>query len=134
MACPYFIPTEVLGGDLFRHRARLPLGDGYRGYCCAASEQAVPTDDELIRHCNVGHARGCSRLPQERQSDAVRFALGRERDGRVPVQYVILRAQLPHEAGVLDYDLAGERWLVQHSDERIQRQAEAFVRAKRAAT
>jgi hypothetical protein len=134
MACPYFIPTEVLAGEWFRHRARLPLGDGFRGYCAAGAERSVPDDFALIEYCNVGHACACPRLPQERAADAVRFALGRERGGRVPVQYVTLKAQLPADAGVLEYDLAAERWLAPHADERLQRQAEAFVRAKRAAS
>ena len=130
MACPYFIPTAILAGDVFAHRNRLPLGNGYRGYCCAASEQPIPADDELIQHCNLGHARRCSRLPHDRAADAVRFSLGRERNGHVSVHFVMLREQLPVNAGVLEYDLAQQRWMAQHSDQRIQRQAEAFLSAR----
>jgi hypothetical protein len=106
------------------------LGDGYRGLCCAGGERATPADEELVRYCNVGHASVCPRLPQERKVDAVRFALGRERDGRVPVQYVTLCAQLPAQAGVLEYDLTAARWLTPHADPTIQAQADAFLRAR----
>jgi hypothetical protein len=59
LACPYFIPTEVHERELWPHRERLPLGDGFAGRCGAhGGDQAANArcDDETLRlHCNLGY-------------------------------------------------------------------------------
>ncbi len=80
MACPFFMPEEQFISD-WPFPQRLPLGAGWAGTCTAPGhEGARPSDEELKSGCNLGYAKACSRLPVERHADAVRFALGEERD------------------------------------------------------
>jgi hypothetical protein len=37
LACPYFVPREIVYDLSWPHPARLPLGAGWTGTCCAAS-------------------------------------------------------------------------------------------------
>src|SRR6185369_15982418 len=71
LACPYFVPENRCDAELWPHRARLPLGDGYEGHCSAPGhEGALPTQEELKSACNLGNAC-CERLPADRALDAV---------------------------------------------------------------
>jgi hypothetical protein len=112
---------------------RLPLGAGWAGTCTAPGHKGVrPTDEELRSGCNVGYARACSRLPGGRHADAVRFALGEERDGVLRVLFACEREYLPAGHGELSYDAASGAWLQSHQDPRVQRMAECYVQAQRA--
>ena len=126
MACPFFIPTERFDGAAFPHPARLPLGAAYRGRCAAA--ETNPSDDEL-KHCNLGYARDCTRLPQTREADAVRFSILRERDGQISLCYVAELNYLPQDSGNLHYELVSQRWHQKHPNERIQTLAEYFLQS-----
>ena len=44
----------------------------------SGSRRVQPTDEELKLFCNLGYASNCSRLPQERACDAVRFGIARD--------------------------------------------------------
>src|SRR3954453_4877171 len=89
MPCPYFIPTTRFDDAGFLHPARLPLGAGYRGMCGAPGHDgAIPTDEQLKQGGNLGYPRNCSRLPQEREADAVRFSVLREHDGRIDICFI----------------------------------------------
>ena len=130
MPCPYFIPTERFDDAGFAHPARLPLGAGYRGLCGAPGHDgATPTDEELKTNCNLGYARACSRLPQDRLSDAVRFSVLRDRDGQIAIGYVSELNYLPREHGNLQYDSLLQRWLSLHSEARVQALAECFLQS-----
>ena len=130
MPCPYFIPTERFDDAGFQHPSRLPLGAGYRGQCGApGGNHTVPTDEELKQSCNLGYARNCSRLPQDRTADAVRFSILRDRDGQVSLCYVAELNYLPREQMNLHFDVALGRWSVAHSDPRVQTLAECFLRS-----
>ena len=124
MACPYFMPTSRSEERLWAHPERLPLGGGWTGCCTAPGhEGAVPSSDELKDGCNLGYARRCPRLPRERAWDAVRFALGRERAGRLQLTYVCEFQYRPGEQGTLEYDGALGRWIHGDPDSRIQKMA-----------
>jgi hypothetical protein len=41
LACPYFVPREIVYDLSWPHPARLPLGAGWTGSCCAASHKAA---------------------------------------------------------------------------------------------
>jgi hypothetical protein len=89
----------------------------------------VPNDEELKQSCNLGYARNCSRLPKERDCDAVRFSVLRDRDGQVSICYVAELNYLPEEHGNLHYEVGDARWRASHPNVRVQTLAEAFLKA-----
>ena len=128
--CAYFIPTERFDDAGFVHPARLPLGAGYRGLCGAPGHDGtVPTDEELKQGCNLGYARNCSRLPQQRESDAVRFSVMRDRDGQISLCWVSELNYLPQASGSLEYDSVLSRWIALHPEARVQALAECFLQS-----
>jgi hypothetical protein len=130
VACPYFMPEERFDSS-WPFPQRLPLGAGWSGRCTAPGHDgARPTDEELTSGCNLGYARTCTRLPAERHADAVRFALGEERDGLLHVLFVCEREHLPAAHGELLYDRRNRTWLKGHPDACIQRMAECYVQAQ----
>ena len=130
MPCPFFLPTERISGGLWPFPSRLPLGEGWRGQCMAPGhEHSAPGETELKECCNLGYARQCSRLPQEREADAVRFSVSVENGNRLRVFYVCEKNHLPGETGTLDYDSALHCWVSQHPNAVIQRLAECYLEA-----
>ncbi len=136
MACPYFIPDEVHERDLWPHRERLPLGDGFAG-CCAAQAPKVRCDDEMLRlHCNLGYAglgyvgryAGCVHLPAGAAFDAIRFLVQREGPVVLRVQFACELAHQPALCGALRYDQSLKTWL-ERPDAQLLDLAEATVRA-----
>jgi hypothetical protein len=132
MSCPYFIPTEILAGSQWPHRARLPLGDGWTGHCCASETNVSPGEDELREFCNLGYSlhyeRKCSRCPESRDWDAIRVGVVGEDGALIRLDYVCERDFAPVEHGVLTYDRAASSWTSRHSDARVQLKAEAYLR------
>ena len=130
MACPYFIPTERFDDAGWQHPARLPLGAGWRGYCgapgCAGQQ---PSDEELKQGCNLGYARGCSRLPQEREADAMRFSVLRDRDGQVAICYISELNYLPRSQGTVLYNAVERCWISKHHNAGVQKLAECFLQS-----
>lgn len=133
MACPFFVPMEKLENGEWLHPHRLPLGCGWSGRCGAPGHEGeTPSEEELREFCNLGYAQACSRLPQERPWDSVRFAArissNKAANGeRVQVRYVCEREHLPSRHGMLEFDVAGSNWLTAHTDERVQRLAQSFL-------
>lgn len=124
------MPTERLDAELWPHRARLPLGDGYRGLCMAPGrEPSAPADGELKDFCNLGYAKGCPRLPQERHADAVRFIVTQDRDGQIGLYFTSEREHAPRQHGLLTFDRAQQRWLASHPDACVQRMAECYLQS-----
>jgi hypothetical protein len=132
------MPVARLEDGSFLHETRLPLGWGWNGRCTAPGhDEAVPSQNELQEFCNLGYAKGCSRLPQERAWDSIRFGArtvgGDEKTGRARVQirYVCERDHLPAEHGTIEFDLSepGQRCDRRHPDSRVQRMAECFLAA-----
>jgi len=132
VACPYFIPTQPHERELWAHRSRLPLGDGFAGRCGACAPDADCDDETLRWQCNLGYAE-CGRLPGEREFDAVRLlvqteSVGSEGSRRLRVQFVCEREHRPGWWGELRYDPSSRKWL-QPPDGRLLALAEAAVRA-----
>jgi len=130
LACPYFMPTEKIDGGEWPHPTRLPLGSGWLGVCTAAETPVIPENDELRDYCNLGYAR-CSRLPADRQADAVRFAIAAASESRIVLSYVLERDHRPGESGRLEFSAETGTWIAAHSDARIQMMADCYVRAYR---
>jgi len=140
VACPYFIPAEVHPRELWPHRERLPLGDGFAGSCAAHHGAQAPDarcDDETLRlHCNLGYANlgdaernaGCVHLPAGGAFDAVRFLVQRESPVILRVQFACERAHQSALCGELRYDQCLKAWL-EPPDARLLHLAEAAVRA-----
>jgi hypothetical protein len=128
LACPFFVPTEKMDDGLWLHPSRLPLGAGWRGRCSVPGQESSElTDQDLAQGCNLGYASRCSRLPQERSCDAIRFSVARDRGAFIAVWYVREANHQPVEHGVLEYELAGSRWISAHSDLRLQKMAECYM-------
>jgi hypothetical protein len=127
VACPFVFPTEKSNTVFWAFPRRLPLGSGYCGTCTAAPEQLTPNDDELRELCNIGYARECQKLPAERHSDAIRFAVAKDGGSRILLHYSCERDHAPVEHGQLQYDCTTRTWPVAHADACVQRQAEVFV-------
>ena len=128
MACPYFIPEQRCDAELWQHRARLPLGDGFTGYCCAQSEAYTPSQDELRELCNIGYAKACERLPAGRDADSVRF-MARANDALISIKYLLERGHAPVSDGELRYDAAAGQWQTLHPDKRVQTKAQCYLQS-----
>ncbi|MFZ0706729.1 MAG: hypothetical protein WAM71_14070 [Candidatus Korobacteraceae bacterium] len=131
MACPFFMPDQRLDGD-WPFPQRLPLGAGWSGTCTASGFGIRPSDEELKTACNVGYARSCVRLPQERDADAVRFSKGDEHDGLVHIRFAYERDYLPAGHGELIYETATYRWQTAHDNKCLLRMAECYIEAQMA--
>lgn len=132
MACPYFMPREILNDGSWQHPARLPLGAGWTGSCCASGAESVPTESALREFCNLGNAHACPHLPRDRDWDAVRFSVARIGSEQVTLWYVCELRHAPVEHGQLTYDRLAENWLSTHSDLRVQRLADCYLQSYRA--
>ena len=128
MACPFFVPTEKMEDGLWLHPSRLPLGAGWRGHCSAPGhENTELSDHELADGCNLGYASRCSRLPQDRPCDAIRFSVARDRGSCIALWFVREAAHHPIEHGILEYEIAERRWTSAHTDTRVQKMAECYM-------
>ena len=135
----YLIPARMLwpvhsscpNNDLNptgRFRSASPWGQA--GLACVPLRDkngARPSEDELKSGCNLGYAKSCTRLPADRHADAVRFALGEERDGVLHVRFASELAYLPAAHGELLYEKITATWVKKHDDACVQRMAECYV-------
>ena len=129
LACPFFMPVQKLDGA-WLHPSRLPLGGGWDGRCSAPGhEGAQPSGEELHEFCNLGYAAKCSRLPIERDCDAVRFSVARDHGSRLLVWFVCETSHRPTKHGMLEYDVDRREWAAPHSDLRIQTMLECYVQS-----
>jgi hypothetical protein len=127
LACPFFMPTRRSEEGVWIHPSRLPLGCGWEGHCTAPGyEGTIPDIQQLQDACNLGYAN-CSRLPQQRAWDAVRFAVSGEQESHISLSYVCEKNHLPCEHGQLEYVVPARQWVTPHGDPRVQRMAECFV-------
>jgi len=126
------MPLQKLEGGAWLHPSRLPLGGGWSGHCSAPGhESAELADEELREFCNLGYAARCPRLPAQRACDAVRFSVSRDLGTQVLLCFVCELDHRPVTHGILEYDLALDRWVSAHPDPRIQKMAECYLQSYR---
>jgi hypothetical protein len=122
------MPDQRIEADWpFPHR--LPLGAAWSG-ACTAGEQSTRCGEPELKACNVGYAHGCHKLPGNRSADAVRFALGDERDGLIRIRFACEREYLPVAHGELVYEMASRQWPAPHSDACLQQMAECYLQTQ----
>ena len=131
MACPFFVPRELVSGGSWPHPARLPLGGGWKGGCCASGSEITAPEESVREFCNLGYAAACPQLPAERDWDAIRFSVAHANSGQLTLWYVCEAGHAPRKHGQLTFDLDREVWLNPHGDVRVQRLADSYVRAFR---
>ena len=82
-----------------------------------------------LESCNLGYAKSCPRLPQERSCDAVRFAIANDAGETISVQFVLESNYLPAGQGMLKYDRHLNIWVSPHPEPGTQRLAESFLQS-----
>jgi len=131
LACPYFVPREIVNDGSWLHPSRLPLGAGWSGRCCASEQETTPSESILHELCNLGNATTCPHLPRERAWDAVRFSVAHTSSLQITLWYVCELAHAPVENGKLSFDCVEGRWLNSHADARVQRLAACYLETYR---
>jgi hypothetical protein len=130
LACPFFMPVRPLNDGGWPHPSRLPLGGGWSGHCCAPGhEGSSPSDQELREFCNLGYAKSCARIPNDRAWDAVRFSIARDGGSRLILSFVCEAQHRPAEWGSLEYDASLERWTSPSREARLQKMAECYLQS-----
>lgn len=131
LACPFFVPREVLNDGSWPHPSRLPLGAGWTGSCRATGQELPASDAHIREFCNLGYATACEYLPQRRDWDAIRFSVVRASLEQVTLCFVCELEHAPIEHGELTFDLKSEVCLDVDTDWRVQTLAASYLRAYR---
>jgi hypothetical protein len=131
LACPFFVPLEIVNDGSWSHPSRLPLGAAWTGNCRASGEELPASDEHTREFCNLGYATQCPHLPHRRDWDAVRFSVARTGQDQVTLHFVCERDHAPIEHGKLTYDLVSEAWHDVHSDPRVLTLAGCYLQAYR---
>jgi len=122
------MPVRKLEDDgTWLHPSRLPLLGGWDGHCCAPGHEGAELSREELKECNLGYVANCPRLPQDRSSDAARFAIVGDTGTRLAVCFVCELNHHPVQHGTLEYDVIRGLWQSPHSDARLQKMAECYV-------
>jgi hypothetical protein len=132
LACPFFVPLEILNDGSWPHPSRLPLGAGWTGNCRASGQELAASDAHIREFCNLGYATACPHLPQSRDWDAIRFSVARAAPEQVAITFVCELDHAPVEHGELVFDAASEAWLNPHPDPRVLRLANCYLQTFRA--
>jgi len=128
MSCPCFYPTEARALGSGREGAMLPLGGSWRGECRAEAGNPWQPDENSLRICNLGYARGaCTRFPSPDGPDAVRFSIRRDDEAGVLLRWVMERDHHPFAHGSLEYSPEAGAFRSPAADGPLLRQAEAYV-------
>jgi hypothetical protein len=132
LACPYFVPREILNDGSWPHPSRLPLGAGWTGNCRATGEERPASEANIREFCNLGYAAACPHLPRQRDWDAVRFSVAHASPDQVTICFVCELSHAPIEHGELIFDLIRETWISSHADPRVQTLANCYLQTYRA--
>jgi hypothetical protein len=132
LACPFFVPLEIVSDGSWPHPSRLPLGAGWRGNCLASGLELPAADDHVRNFCNLGYATACPHLPRQRDWDAIRFSVAHVGADQFTLCFVCELDHAPIEHGRLTFDLSGEVWLAPHHDSRVLRLANCYLQTYRA--
>ena len=131
LACPFFVPREILNDGSWPHPSRLPLGAGWTGNCRASGQELAASDKDIREFCNLGYATACPHLPLRRDWDAIRFSVARASGEQITICFVCELAHAPIEHGKLIFDLASEDWLNADADPRVLRLATCYLQTYR---
>jgi hypothetical protein len=131
LACPFFVPREILNDGSWPHPSRLPLGAGWTGDCRASGREVPASDADIRESCNLGYATACPRLPRERDWDAIRFSVANTNEAQITICFVCELAHAPIEHGKLTFNLATDTWLDSPSDPRVLTLATCYLHAYR---
>ena len=130
MSCPFFMPTEEFTEWGWHARPRLPLGDPWKGTCTAPGHDGErPSEQQIKDLCSFGYAKKCPWLPQQRHADKIAFSIARDKEDIILIYYVLEVDHTPGEHGTLQFDNQQNRWLKSHSDARVQKQAECYLKS-----
>jgi hypothetical protein len=132
LACPFFVPREILNDGSWPHPSRLPLGAGWTGNCRASGQELAASDEHIREFCNLGYATRCPHLPRRCDWDAIRFSVAHTSRGQITVWFVCELDHAPVEHGTLTFDLASGVWLNMHPDPRVRTLATSYLQAYRA--
>jgi hypothetical protein len=134
LACPFFVPLELVNDGSWPHPSRLPLGAGWTGNCLASGQEIAASDAHVREFCNLGYASGCPHLPPQRDWDAIRFSIARGGIEQLTICFVCERNHAPIEHGKLTFDLVNEAWLTLNpaADARVLRLAASYLQTYRA--
>jgi hypothetical protein len=132
LACPFFVPREIVNDGSWPHPSRLPLGAGWTGNCRASGQELATSDTHIREFCNLGYATACPHLPPGRDWDAIRFSVANTNANQVTLWYVCEKGHAPVEHGRLIFDLANQAWVNPHVDERVRRLATCYIDTYRA--
>jgi hypothetical protein len=131
LACPYFVPRQILNDGSWPHPSRLPLGAGWSGMCCASGKEKEAAKDHVREFCNLGNAVECPHLPAARDWDAIRFSVASASAERITLRFACENNHAPIAYGTLTYELASETWSNSDEDPRIQTLAGSYLYAYR---
>ncbi|MGA7295277.1 MAG: hypothetical protein WBW53_23315 [Terriglobales bacterium] len=131
MACPFFVPREIVNDGSWPHPSRLPLGAGWTGNCRASGEEQAASDAHVREFCNLGYATACPHLPRHRDWDAIRFSVAHTSRQRVTICFVCELDHAPIHHGNLTFDLANDAWLGEPPDRRVLTLANCYIQAYR---
>ena len=131
MACPFFVPLEIVNDSSWPHPSRLPLGAGWTGNCRASGDEVAASDVHLREFCNLGYATACPHLPQHHDWDAVRFSIAHASRDELALHFICERAHAPIEFGQLIYDLRKGAWREDPADPRVKTLAGRYVESYR---
>lgn len=124
------MPTEEFTEWKWHARPRLPLGDPWKGTCTAPGHDGErPSDQQIKELCSFGYAKKCPWLPRERHADKVSFSIARDKEGIILIYYVLEVDHTPGEHGTLQFDSQENRWLKSHTDARVQKQVECYLKS-----
>ena len=132
LACPFFVPLEIVNDGSWPHPARLPLGAGWTGNCRASGREVTAHDTHVREFCNHGYATACPHLPRLRDWDAVRFSVANSNTNQVTLWYVCELAHAPFDHGRMTFDMVHEAWLNPPPDARVLTLANAYLQTYRA--
>lgn len=127
MACPFFVPLEIVNDGSWPHPSRLPLGAGWAGNCCASGQELPASREQTQEFCNLGYATSCPRLPEGRDWDAIRFSVAHVSPEQVTIRFVCELNHAPVEHGKLIFDLVSENWINAHADARVRTLAACYM-------
>ncbi len=131
LACPFFVPLEIVNDGSWPHPSRLPLGAGWTGNCRASGQEVAASGTHIREFCNLGYATACPHLPNGRDWDAIRFSVACAGLEQVTIIFVCELDHDPIEYGELTFDLASGVWLNPHLDPRVLTLANCYVQTFR---